>query len=119
MLADTLTLGASPDNLDYVKQYPDKDKSAYGVRGLTPAAARGFNVSHTQDKSLRRRSVARLDDTDVDPNSEVGKTNVSSLYIVLDRPAVKTAADVEKMRKRLLTFISTPAMFDAWVSGES
>jgi hypothetical protein len=119
MLADTLTLGASPDNLDYVRQYGDAGKSNFGVRNTAVNAARIFRISHTVGKSNgRRRSVAQLVDTDVDPSSVVGKTEDSLLHIVLDASVFKTVADKEKMRKRILTFVSTPAMWDAFASGE-
>lgn len=118
MFADSITLGASPNNLVFAKRFADQNLSRYSVAGLAATAARTLSVSHQPSTAGRTRSMWDLSETDVDPASATGATQQSRLYIVLDRSSFKSAADVKAMFARLKTFVDSTPLQDQFLNQE-
>lgn len=59
-----------------------------------------------------------LDEVDVDPGSSQGATKTSRLYVVLQRPSTKSAADCKAMFARLKTLVDDTAFQDKFLNQE-
>lgn len=118
MLSDTQILGITPNNLTFVKRFPDANKSQFAVAGLAANAARTLDVSHQQSSDGSVRSMISLNEVDVNPGSAVGKTDTTRVYIVIQRPATKSAGDVKAIFARLKTIVDSTAIQDQILNQE-
>lgn len=118
MLNDTLALGLSGTLLTFTKRFPDAQKSVFSVVGLSPNAARTLTVSHQPAGNGDVRSMISLDETDVDPGSSTGATKQTRLYLVLQRPSTKSAADCKAIFTRLKTLVDDTGFQDKFLNQE-
>lgn len=118
MLQDSYTLGVTPNNLTFVKRFPDANKSQFSVSGLSANAARTLTVSHQPAANGDVRTMIDLSEVDVDPGSTSGATKTTRCYLVLQRPATKSAADVKSIFARLKTLVDDTAFQDKILNQE-
>jgi hypothetical protein len=119
MLDPTYTLGTTPNNLVFSRRGGDEDSSAYSVQGLTPSTARTMSVAHQSTKNGGTRSVISLDEVDVNPGSPQGNTETTRVYIVIQRPSFKTAAQLKGTVDRIKSIVSNTTLVDALLNAEA
>jgi len=117
MLDPDYTLGVSPNDLTYVKLYPDANKALFSVPGLTVNTAKLLTVSHQYDKKFTSHLISS-DDSVVNPTIE-GEVSQSRVYLVIRRPNFVEAADVQLQITRIKTLVDDTAFLAQVLNGES
>jgi hypothetical protein len=117
MLNNTYTLGVTPDNLTYVKLYPDANKSRFSVTGLAPSLAKTLDISH-QVSGRNQRSMASVDWNVADPASTTGGTAQARAYFVVQRPDFMSETEAKKLISHLETLIKDGTFLSAFLNRE-
>lgn len=117
MLNATYTLGVTPNNKVFTKQFDSPGASTYSVAGLTPNTAFVMNVSHsTTAKSIR--TLVSLDKMVGDPATPEVAPIKARVYLNIDRPKFMSAADVKIMISQLKTLVDDTVFQDSLLNGE-
>lgn len=118
MLNNTYTWGTAPNNLTYVKQFGDKDKSMYSISGLTPSTAQTQTVSHQSASAGSTRSMLDFTKVMPIPGSTNGGTQAARAYFVFQRPSFMTENEAKCLADHVRAALADTTFVTAFFNRE-